>query len=261
MILRLHSRAAYELPAQTFVLLMIEPPLQGEAHRVLDENLVTTPTPRTQLWNDIYANPQRRFVAPAGSFTFEFSARVEVTPNEALPDDLPEHTPEEIPAECMIYTVPSRYCQSDKLTRLALSEFGDLPMGGGRVNAIARWVHEKLEYQYGTSDAMTDAFDTATSRIGVCRDFAHLLISFCRALGIPARYVSGYCLELEPPDFHAYVQVYLGGKWHNVDATFAGVRPAFVPIAVGRDAADVAITTLFGASKFIEQTVSVERES
>ena len=261
MILQVSSRAVYELPAQTFVLLMIEPPLVGESHRVLDENLVTTPTPRTELWNDIYANPQRRFVAPAGRFSFEFSARVEAAPNEALPDDLPEHAPDEIPAQCMIYTVPSRYCQSDKLTRLALSEFGDLPMGGSRVNAIARWIHQKLEYQYGTSDAMTDAFDTATSRIGVCRDFAHLLISFCRALGIPARYVSGYCLELEPPDFHAYVQVYLGGKWHNVDATFEGVRPAFVPIAVGRDAADVAITTLFGASKFIEQSVSVEREN
>ncbi len=261
MILRLHSRAVYELPAQTFILLMIEPPLQGEAHHVLEENLVTTSTPRTELWNDIYANPQRRFMAPAGQFSFEFTARVEVQPNQPLPNDAIEHAPDEIPAEVMIYTVQSRYCQSDKLTRLALSEFGQMTPGGSRVNTIANWINQKLEYQYGTSDAMTDAFDTATSRIGVCRDFAHLMISFCRALGIPARYVSGYCLELDPPDFHAYVQVYLSGKWHNIDATFAGVRPAFVPIAFGRDAADVAITTLFGASKFIEQSVSVELES
>jgi transglutaminase-like putative cysteine protease len=261
MILRLQSRAVYELSAQTFILLMVEPLLRGEAHQVLNENLITSPTSRAELWKDLYGNPQRHFTAPEGRFSFEFSARVEVQPNEPLPDEAIEHAPHDIPAECMIYTVPSRYCQSDKLTRMALSEFGHLPMGGSRVNAIATWINQKLEYQYGTSDAMTDAFDTATSRIGVCRDFAHLLISFCRALGIPARYVSGYCLELEPPDFHAYVQVYLSRKWHNIDATFAGTRPALVPIAVGRDAADVAMTTLFGTANFIEQYVSVERES
>jgi transglutaminase-like putative cysteine protease len=158
MILRLHSRAVYELPTQTFILLMIEPPLRGQAHQVLDESLITTPTPRTELWNDIYGNPQRRFVAPEGQFSFEFSARVEVEPNEPLPNEAVEHPPYEIPAECMIYTVQSRYCQSDKLTRLALSEFGQMPSGGSRVNAIANWINQKLEYQYGTSDAMTDAF-------------------------------------------------------------------------------------------------------
>jgi transglutaminase-like putative cysteine protease len=259
MILNLHSRAVYELPAQTFVLLMIEPPLQGMCHRVLDEKLVTSPTPRTELWNDLYGNPQRRFVAPQGMFKFDFTARVDVQPNADVPGDAREHTPEEIPAECMIYTVQSRYCQSDKLQRLALSEFGAMTPGGSRVLTIANWIRGRVEYRYGTTDAMTDAFDTATSRVGVCRDFAHLLISFCRALGIPARYVSGYCLGLEPPDFHAWAQVYLGGAWHNVDATFAGVRPALVPIAVGRDAADVAMTTLFGESQFVEQHVEVTK--
>jgi transglutaminase-like putative cysteine protease len=261
MILQIRSRASYDLPADAFILLMIEPPLKGDCHQMLDESLVTTPTPSTQLWNDIYGNPQRRFQAPAGPFSFEFSARVEVQPNSALPDDSIELAPSEIPAECMIYTVPSRYCQSDRLTRLALSEFGLMTPGGIRVNTIANWIRQRVEYRYGTTDSMTDAFDTATSRVGVCRDFAHLLISFCRALGIPARYVSGYCLELEPPDFHAYVQVYLSGEWHNVDATFEGVRPALVPIAVGRDAADVAITTLFGGNKLLEQSVEVQKVS
>lgn len=261
MILNIQSHAVYELPAQTFILLMIEPPLQGVDHQVIDENLITTPTPRTELWNDIYQNPQRRFIAPAGEFRFDFTARIEVQPNQPLPNESVEHAPDEIPAECMIYTVPSRYCQSDRLTRMALSEFGLMTPGGSRVNTIANWINQKLQYQYGTSDAMTDAFDTATSRIGVCRDFAHLMISFCRALGIPARYVSGYCLELDPPDFHAYVQVYLSGKWHNIDATFNGVRPALVPIAFGRDAADVAMATMFGEAKFVEQDVTVTQES
>lgn len=261
MILQIRSRASYELPADAFILLMIEPPLRGDCHQMLDERLMTTPTPSTQFWNDIYGNPQRRFQAPAGPFSFEFSARAEVQPNSELPDDSVELAPAEIPAECMIYTVPSRYCQSDRLTRLAWSEFGHLAPGGARVNAISDWIRQRVEYRYGTTDSMTDAFDTATSRVGVCRDFAHLLISFCRALGIPARYVSGYCLGLEPPDFHAYVQVYMSGQWHNVDATYEGVRPALVPIAVGRDAADVAITTLFGANQLLSQSVEVEKVS
>jgi transglutaminase-like putative cysteine protease len=140
---------------------------------------------------------------------------------------------------------------------MAMGEFGGLRPGGGRVLAIAEWVRRNVEYRYGTTDAKTSAFDTATERIGVCRDFAHLVIAFCRALNIPARYVSGYALGLEPPDFHGFVQVYLGGAWHNIDATVEGARPALVPIAVGRDAADVAITTLWGPNALIEQRVEV----
>ncbi|HEX8465499.1 MAG TPA: transglutaminase family protein [Abditibacterium sp.] len=259
MILQIHSRAAYDLPSDAFILLMIEPPLQGLTHRVLDEKLTTTSTPSTMLWNDIYGNPQRRFAAPSGRFSFEFSSQIETQDNQNLPNDAVEHAPSDIPAECIIYTVPSRYCQSDRLQRLAQSEFGQMTPGGGRVNTIAAWIRQRVEYQYGTTDAMTSAYDTAAQRVGVCRDFAHLLISFCRAMGIPARYVSGYCLDLEPPDFHAYVQVYMGGAWHNVDATYEGVRPALVPIAVGRDAADVPITTLFGPAKLIEQSVEVQK--
>jgi hypothetical protein len=104
MILQIRSRAAYELPHDAFILLMIEPPLIGATHKVLEENLVTTPTPSTQLWNDIYGNPQRRFAAPAGPFSFEFSARIETQPNAPLPNDAIEHAPSDIPAECMIYT-------------------------------------------------------------------------------------------------------------------------------------------------------------
>ena len=104
---------------------------------------------------------------------------------------------------------------------------------------------------------MTSAYDTATERIGVCRDFAHLVIAFCRGLGIPARYVSGYALGLEPPDFHGYAQVYLGGAWHNLDATCADERPALIPIAEGRDAADVAVATLWCRSNMVEQSVEV----
>ncbi len=266
MILSIHSRADYQLPNPMFVLLQIEPALEGETHQVQDEHLQTTPTPQTELWNDLYGNPQRRLMAPGGQFSFDFVARVETQPNAPVPLEAPELSPDQIPAECMIYTLPSRYCQSDRLAKMAMSEFGFMTPGGGRISTIAGWINQKVTYQYGTSNAMTDAFDTATSREGVCRDFAHLLISFCRALGVPARYVSGYCLGLEPPDFHAWVQVYLGdgdggGAWHNVDATWNGVREALVPIAFGRDAADVAMMTFFGEGKLGSQSVSVQKES
>jgi transglutaminase-like putative cysteine protease len=261
MLLTVRAAASYDLPAETFVLLMVEPPLEGPDHRVEDERLLTTPTPLSELRRDTHGNPQRRLLAPEGQFTFEFTATIEVAPNAAVPAEAVEHAPQEIPAEAMVYTLPSRYCQSDLLTRMAQSEFGRLRPGGGRVRAIADWVRRHVEYRYGTTDAMTSAFDTATERIGVCRDFAHLLISFCRALGIPARYVSAYALGLEPPDFHGYVQVYLGEKWHNVDATYEGVRPALVPIAVGRDATDVAMTTLWGQATLREQSVEVREVS
>ncbi len=255
--LEIHASASYDLPADTFVLLMVEPSLTGPTHRVIKENLLTTPTPFSDLWIDGYGNPQRRLTTPAGRFWFEFTATVDVDANKAIPPDAIEHDPQYIPAEAMTYTLPSRYCQSDRLVRMAQSEFGNIPRGGGRVLKVADWIREHVEYRYGTTDSSTSAADTAIERVGVCRDFAHLMIAFCRALDIPARYVSGYALGLEPPDFHGFAQVYLGGAWHNVDPTFKGLRPALVPIAVGRDAADVAMTTLWGTGKVVEQAVRV----
>ena len=113
----------------------------------------------------------------------------------------------------MLYTLPSRYCQSDRLVHMAQDEFGDAPPGWARVQTICEWINRHITYQYGTTDAGTSAYDTAAQRQGVCRDFAHLGISFCRALGIPARYVGGYCLGLDPPDFHAYFQAFIDGRW------------------------------------------------
>jgi transglutaminase-like putative cysteine protease len=257
MLLSVRSSASYDLPEDSFVLLMVEPLLIGPRHRVKEERMMTTQTQTSELWNDAAGNPQRRFLAPAGTFGFTFSATIEADPESALPDIAVEPAPREIPAWAMVYTLPSRYCQSDLLTRMASSEFGRLKPGGSRVRSIAEWVRTHVEYRYGTTDSMTSAYDTATERIGVCRDFAHLVIAFCRALGIPARYASGYALGLEPPDFHGIAQVYLSGAWHNVDATIEGVRPAFIPIAIGRDAADVAMTTLWGNGTLREQSVEV----
>lgn len=261
MLLSLSATADYDLPQEAFLLLMVEPRLKGERHEIVRESLRTSPTPFAELALDGFGNPLRRLVAPQGLFTFDFAATVETPPNEAVPANALEHDPRYLSPEVLLYTLPSRYCQSDQLARLAMGEFGGRTPGGGRVHAIAEWVRTHVEYQYGTTDAMTSAYDTAVQRIGVCRDFAHLTIAFCRALGIPARYVSGYCLDLDPPDFHGWVQVYLSGAWHNVDSTFNGVRPALVPIAFGRDAADVSLLTVWGMNTFRAQSVSVQRAS
>jgi transglutaminase-like putative cysteine protease len=255
--LTVRSTASYELPAETFLALMIEPTLVGPAHRVTQERLVTSPTLFGELNFDLYGNPRRHLVAPKGIFSFEFTATIESATNQAIPHEAIQHPPRDIPPEAMVFTLPSRYCQSDQLARMARGEFGWAGTGGDRVRAVAEWVGSHVEYRYGTTDSLTSAFDTATERIGVCRDFAHLVIAFCRALDIPARYVSGYALGLEPPDFHGYAQAYVGGAWHNVDATIEGVRPALVPIAVGRDAADVPMLTFWGSGQLIEQSVQV----
>ena len=185
MLIAIRATAAYDLPEHTFLLLMVEPALVGPAHRVEQVRMQTTPTPFHELGTDVYGNPVRRIIAPRGSFSFEFTATIETAPNVALRDDAVEHPLREIPAESLIYTLPSRYCQSDLLARMARGEFGQLPSGGGRVRTLTKWVRNHVEYHYGTTDAKTSAFDTATERIGVCRDFAHLVIAFCRCWASP----------------------------------------------------------------------------
>jgi transglutaminase-like putative cysteine protease len=255
---QIRAAGTYELTADTCLLLMVEPSAESVAHTVLQQELVTTPTPVSELWTDECGNVVRRLLAPAGAFRFDYRATVRTVPNAPVPDEAILHEPLDLPAETFPYLRPSRYCPSDRLTRFAADLFGGIPAGGARVNAIAAWVHENIAYQYGTSDTQTTAIDTLIERVGVCRDFAHLSVSLCRASGIPARYVSGYALGLTPCDFHGYVQAYVGGAWRNVDATFEGVRPAFVPIAVGRDAADVALLTTMGPATVQEQTVEVQ---
>jgi transglutaminase-like putative cysteine protease len=261
MLLSVKATATYELSAETFLLVMVEPHAEAPDHRVSDARFVTSPTTFSVSGKDFQGNIQRRIVAPAGLFSYEYTATIEADPNETVPPDAVENPSKDLPPEALVYTLPSRYCQSDLLARMARDEFGKIPSGGERVRAICDWVRSHVEYRYGTTDSKTSAFDTATERVGVCRDFAHLVIAFSRALGLPARYISAYALGLEPPDFHGIGQVYLGGRWYNVDATFEGLRPALVPIAVGRDAADVAMTTSWSDIKLKEQSVEVQQVS
>ena len=261
MLISIKSTATYELNAETFVLLMVEPHPRAPDHEIKAQQMMTTPAPFNAMGKDTVGNLLRRLVVPQGLFHYEYTATVETVPNDLVPSEAVEHPAKDLPPETLLYTFPSRYCQSDLLSRMAQSEFGAIPPGGRRVRAVADWVRSHVHYQYGTTTSKTSAYDTATERVGVCRDFAHLFVSFCRGLGLPARYVSAYALGLEPPDFHGIAQVYLGGRWYNVDSTYEGVRPALVPIAVGRDAADVSMATFWGNAKLLAQAVEVKQVS
>lgn len=147
------------------------------------------------------------------------------------------------------YLFPSRYCQSDRLGRLAWDLFGKIEGPHERVVAITDWIHSNVEYLRGSTSSETSAYDTVTQRTGVCRDFAHLGIALCRALNIPARYFTGYAYELDPPDLHACFECFIGGSWTIFDATRLAHLNGLVRVGVGRDAADAAVASIFGGAR------------
>ena len=212
----------------------------------------------SEVIHDFYGNTCRRLHLPGGLIRVEYDASVDYAPAPVDGIDDVDADLMTIPAEDLIYTLPSRYCPSDEFARLAEDTFGKARAGLTRVQDIATWVNTHLEYAYGTSDVNTSARDTIVHCAGVCRDFAHLGITFCRALNIPSRYVSAYCLDLKPQDLHAYFEAYVGGQWVPFDATTPATRPALVPIAVGRDAADCAWWTSYGPCVTNRMAVKVE---
>ena len=167
-----------------------------------------------------------------------------------------------LPMEVLPYLNASRYCQSDRLSRFANRQFGQEPAGHQRVTAICNWIRDNVDYQAGTSDALTSAYDTLGDRAGVCRDFAHLAITLCRAVGIPARYISAYAWQLSPPDFHAVFEAFLqgpgGGAWYLFDPTRMAALDGLVRIGAGRDAADVAFCSIYGNAEAQPPSVWIE---
>jgi transglutaminase-like putative cysteine protease len=211
---------------------------------------------------DIYGNRPRRVVIGAGKASLRYDA--EVTVSAALDEagvGAVQHSVEDLPGELLIYMLASRYCLSDTLSDAALDLFGTSPLGWERVQAVCDWVHENIRFDYGASTPDTTSVDVFEAKLGVCRDFAHLAISFCRALNIPARYVFGYLPDIEvatlpePMDFCAWMEVYLGGRWWTFDPRNNARRLGRVVIARGRDAMDVAMVTSYGALLLEEMTV------
>jgi len=195
-------------------------------------------------------NRYLRLRALPGQLTVSYTATVDLAHHREAPSQIAEVPVQRLPLQVLGYIYPSRYCQSDRLIRLATHEFGSLWQGYSRVQAIQHWVQKHVRFMSNTSDSNTSAVDTLIERQGVCRDFAHLMIALCRAVNIPARFATGtdYGADpaLGPPDFHAYVEVYLGDRWYIFDPSGTAIPMGFVRMGTGRDAADVAFATIFG---------------
>jgi transglutaminase-like putative cysteine protease len=220
----------------------------NDYQKILAESLQTEPLLDYREYIAPESNNRYLRITPSeGKFSISYRATVESTYSSVEPSSIIEIPPEQLPMETLYYLYPSRYCQSDLLMRLAQDEFGELEPGYSRVQAICNWIYDKVTYLSGSTDASTSAYDIATQRAGVCRDFAHLGIAFCRALNIPARFVSAYAYQLDPPDFHACFEAFLGNNWYLFDATRLAPVEGLVRIGTGKDAADVSFATVFGA--------------
>jgi transglutaminase-like putative cysteine protease len=231
---------------------------ENEYQQVIEESLQIEPDCQLEEYTEPHIdNRYFRIIAPEGKLAIVYRAKVELKHQTDNSTQIPEIPPTDIPLNIIPYLYPSRYCQSDRLMKLARDEFGDCQPGYARVEAICDWIYHKIDYISGSSNSQTSAYDTAAERVGVCRDFAHLGITFCRALDIPARFVSAYAWQLQPPDFHACFEAYLGDKWYLFDATRLAPLESLVRIGTGRDASDVAFATIFGEAQLENMQVYI----
>lgn len=265
MLIRLGYDIAFELPAPVPIVAL----LNVHASRVQDlrepDLLRLEPSLRVDEYVDSFGNRCCRFVAPPGTIRLSNSTLIEdsgeLDPQNLSARELPV---EQLPPDTLRFLLPSRYCEVDLLSNTAVELFGGIAPGWQRVQAICDWVHEKVTFGYSFARSTKTALDVYTERLGVCRDFQHLAITFCRGLNIPARYVTGYLGDIgvppnpAPMDFSAWFEVYLEDRWWTFDARFNERRIGRVLIAAGRDAADVAITTSFGTARLTKFQVTAD---
>jgi transglutaminase-like putative cysteine protease len=232
---------------------------RNDRQRVIDEGLELTPSlePVIEPYGEGGTHQLVRFDAEPGELVLRYRAVVEVAPPRADPSNRTEVDFGSVPADLLPYLNPSRYCESDRMVDLAERLVGDVEPGGARVEAVSQWVRDELTYEFGSTDGSSSAADVLLQRAGVCRDFAHVAIALCRALGIPARYVSAYGIGVEPQDFHGVFEAYLSGSWWLFDPTGMTSPHGLVRIAVGRDAADASFATFAGTASLVDKSVSV----
>jgi transglutaminase-like putative cysteine protease len=265
--IRVGCEFRYEATWPTPTVIQVQPH-QDATHHILREVWQVTPHLSLHAYHDIYNNTCQRVTMPVGDLALHYDALVEVSDkwDEIAPDAV-QMPVEELPDAVLHYTLPSRFCLSDVLSDRAWQLFGASEPGWGRVQAICDWVYTNIRFQYGTSNSLTTAADVCAQGVGVCRDFAHLAITFCRALNIPARYVFGYLPDIgvppvdEPMDFCAWMEVYLAGRWWTFDPRNNVPRIGRVLIGRGRDALDVAMITSYGSPRLDAMTVWAEEAS
>jgi transglutaminase-like putative cysteine protease len=267
MFIRLGYDIQFEIPAPVAMVAV----LHVHPSRIRDlrepDQLKIEPAAKTESYIDSYGNRCSRFQAAAGLLRLSSTSLIE---DSGAPDtvnfDAREHPVNELPHEALRYLLNSRYCEVDRLSNIAVELFAGVSPGWSRVQAICNWVHAKVAFGYHLARPSKTALDVFTERGGVCRDFQHLAITFCRALNIPARYATGYLGDIgvpispAPMDFSAWFEVYLENRWWTCDARHNQPRIGRVLMATGRDASDVAITTSFGIANLKHFTVVTEEE-
>ncbi|MER9298869.1 transglutaminase family protein [Mesorhizobium sp. M0621] len=253
MLIRLGYEIAIECTAGTPVISVLEIHKDRQADIKRQTRVLTSPAVPTRLYHDLHGNACRRFTAPAGSFRILYDAVVEDSGEMDEVNTLAREVPvADLPDEVLGYLLGSRYCETDHLSDLAWQLFGHLPPGWARVQAIVDYVHNRLSFGYGYARSTRTAAQAHEERVGVCRDYAHLAITLCRCMNIPARYVNGYLgdigvpIDPAPMDFSAWLEVFLDGKWYTFDPRHNRPRIGRVVIARGRDATDVPLLHSFG---------------
>jgi transglutaminase-like putative cysteine protease len=252
---------AYDCPAPTPMLLSLSVHPSRRADLETPDWLRTEPMVDVRQYLDGFGNICSRVLAPAGRFVLsaDFIIRDSGLPDEYAPD-AQQHPVSDLPDEVLVFLLGSRYCETDRLSELAWSLFGGVAPGWGRVQAIVDHVHNHITFGYEHARPTKTAHEAYGERRGVCRDYAHLAVAFCRCMNIPARYCTGYLGDIGVPvvgvmDFSAWFEVYLGGRWYTFDARNNRRRVGRVLMARGRDATDVAIANTFGAQTLAGFTV------
>jgi len=247
----------YEVKAPTHFCFNIEA-AHWPTQNILSERLaVSSGVALHRFTDEGSGNRFFRFDAPPGPLLVNYKVEVEVL-SESLDEHLPETPVSEVPDSVFHYLMPTRYCESDVLCSVAQQMFGNEPPGIGRVRKIVNWIHDSIVYRPGSTTSTTTAQEVFVQRAGVCRDFAHLGITLCRALNIPARIVVGYVWFDEPPqDFHATFEAWIGGRWVLFDPTGMAPVDRLVRIGTGRDAKDVAFSTFFGEMEMTRKDIMV----
>ncbi len=255
--LEISAELKYDVSSPSTLILNIHA-LRTQKQTVLEETLVIEPYVKAEeLTTENGENRLIRFeLSEKKEVSISYKATVDNYYKETDHTNEPEVSVGKLDASVIPYLYSSRYCQSDKLYRFANSKFGNIENQYLKVLALTDWINSNVEYLSGSTNSQTSAYDTVTELAGVCRDFAHLGIALCRALTIPARYFTGYAYKLDPPDFHACFEAYLGNEWVLFDATKLVPLNGLVKIATGRDAADSAVASLFGDVKCKDIKVS-----
>jgi len=254
--IRIGFEIVHTFPQPTPLLAVLNVHPSRDRDLLTPDTISSYPPVPIRVYSDDFGNLCSRMTAPAGDFTLTADALVADSgePDVATHDAI-QHAIEDLPDDVLIYLLGSRYCETDRLVNEAWSLFGQGPMGWARVQQIVDFVHNRIAFGYAHARPTKSAFEGYQERQGVCRDFAHLAITLCRCMNIPARYATGYLGDIgvpkdpAPMDFSAWMEVYLGGRWHTFDARHNHPRIGRIVMGRGRDASDVALTNAFGPNQ------------